>query len=234
MSGDPVRRVLVWSGLVRALHWAMALCTLALIGSAWAMQRAPQELGAAATVLHRDVGYLLLAALAARLYLLVFGHRTERWQDCVPWPPQHRAALQMLRFYLSFGRAPLPAYYAHNPLWGPIYLGFFALLVFQGATGLLGPPGWHAAGYPWVVGFAVLHVLAAFVHDWKGSGADVSAMINGHRVFVARRAEEPAGAGPHQVSVDSLLKTAGRGGRPPGGPSRPEPGTSDPPSQDAR
>lgn len=217
MTGELVRRVLVWSGLVRALHWAMALCVLALIGSAWAMQRAPAELGAGASRLHRDVGYLLLAALAARAYLLLFGHRAEAWRDFVPWPPQHRAAVQMLRFYLSLGRAPLPAYYAHNPLWGPIYLAFLGLLVFQGATGLLGPAGWHAAAWPIVVGFTVLHVLAAFVHDWKGSGADVSAMINGHRVFVARRADEAPGPGPHLVSVDSLLASAPRGGRREGG-----------------
>ncbi len=221
MTGEPVRRVLVWSGLVRALHWAMALCVVTLIGSAWAMQRAPQELGSGAATLHREVGYLLLAALAARVYLLFFGHRAEGWQDCVPWPPQHRAALQMLRFYVSLGRAPLPAYYAHNPLWGPVYLGFFALLAFQGATGLFGPAGWHAAGYSWVVGFVVLHVLAAFVHDWKGSGADVSALINGHRVFVARPLDAPPGPGPHRVSVDSLLASAPRGTRRDGGGRQP-------------
>ena len=200
----------VWSSLVRTLHWAMALGVATLVASRWLILRAPEELGAGAAEVHRNMGYLLLAALAARVYLLLFGHGGEQWRDFVPWPPQHRAAGQMLRFYLTLGRSPLPAYYAHNPLWGPIYLALFAVLAAQGVTGLLGLMAWHRPGLPVVTGFVALHVLTSFLHDWKGGGADVSAMINGHRVFVVKRPDATGQAGVHVVSVESL------GGRRPG------------------
>ena len=218
MRLETVRRVLVWSSLVRTLHWAMALGVVTLVASGWLILRAPAELGAGAAEVHRNMGYLLLAALAARVYLLLFGHGGEQWRDFVPWPPQHRAAGQMLRFYLTLGRSPLPAYYAHNPLWGPIYLALFAVLAAQGVTGLLGLMAWHRLGLSVVTVFVVLHVLAVFLHDWKGSGADVSAMINGHRVFVVNRPQATGPAGVHVVSVDSVLP------RKPGAGKRPEQG----------
>jgi Ni/Fe-hydrogenase 1 B-type cytochrome subunit len=197
---------MVWSSLLRTLHWAMALCTVTLVASGWLMLRAPAELGGGAAEVHRNIGFLLLAALAARLYLLLFGQRAEQWRDFIPWSPQHRAALQTLRFYLTGGRSPLPSYYAHNPLWGPIYLALFAVLAMQGLTGLFGLMDFHRRGLPIISGFVALHVLAAFLHDWKGHGSDVSAMINGHRVFVVKRPEATGQGGVHVVSLESLLE----------------------------
>jgi Ni/Fe-hydrogenase 1 B-type cytochrome subunit len=210
MSHDTVQRVRVWSGAVRTLHWAMALCVGTLIGSGWLLQRCGTDLGPDPAEVHRNVGLLLLAALAARSYLLFFGRGAEHWRDFIPWPPQHRAALEMMRFYLTLGRAPLPAYYAHNPLWGPIYLAFFVFVALQGLSGLTGELSVHALGLPVAVGFALAHVLAAFVHDWRGQGADVSALINGHRIFVVRHPER---AGVHVVSADSLRAPRQRPGR---------------------
>ena len=224
MSGEVVRRVLVWSSLTRTLHWAMTLCVLALIASGWAMIHAPRELGAWAAELHRNTGYLLLAALAARAYLLVFGQGAESWRDLIPWPPQHRAALQMLRFYLTLGRAPLPGWYAHNPLWGPVYLALYTLLAVQGITGLAGLIEWHAPMLTVFAAFTVAHVLAVFVQDWKGAGADVSAMINGHRVFLIKRADSTTPSGVQVVPAASLLERKSGGPRGMSGHERHPPG----------
>jgi Ni/Fe-hydrogenase 1 B-type cytochrome subunit len=212
MRHEVVRRVRVWSSVVRTLHWAMALATLALAASGWLLARVPGEFPDLAEV-HRNLGYLLVAALATRVYLLFFGRGPEHWRDFVPWPPQHRAAWQVLRFYLSLARAPLPAYFAHNPLWGPLYLLLYALLAVQGATGLAGLTGAHRLGFALVVGFSVAHVLASFLHDWKGGGADVSALINGYRVYLPREAGVPGPAPVHEVPLESLRRPP-RPGRP--------------------
>lgn len=196
----------VWSAPVRTLHWAMALAVPALAGSGWMLAEAQACAGARVAELHRNVGYLLLAALAARLYLLLFGRGPEHWRDFVPWPPQHRAALGVLRMYLTLGRGPLPGYYAHNPLWGPVYLAFYAFLAVQGATGLAGLGSLHLAGFAAVTVFCVAHVLTVFLHDWKGTGSDVSAMINGHRTFTTPRPDAFRGVGVHAVPVEALLR----------------------------
>jgi len=106
----------------------------------------------------------------------------------------------MLRFYLSLGRNPMPSYYAHNPFWGPIYLLMFLVLLAQAASGLLvkyQPDGileWmpqlkhlHDLGYGIIATFVPLHIVAVFLHDWKGEGAEISAMISGYKLFSVQR-----------------------------------------------
>lgn len=194
---DTTQRVKVWSTPLRLCHWSMAAAVLVLMLTGWLLGTAA-PVARAASEYHYVAGYVLSAALAVRLYLLALGARAAHWRDCLPVRGQWRAAIRILRSYVSFGRVPLPAWYAHNPLWGPVYLLLFAVLVVQVATGLafeapyrlagLALPTIHAALGPLIGGFVALHVVAVFVHDLLGTGSDVSAMINGHRIFVLRRA----------------------------------------------
>lgn len=216
MTGESVRRVLVWGGLVRGLHWALAASVLVLLATGWLMTGSAPDLEGAAAEVHRNTGYVLLALLASRAYLLLFGQGPEHWRDFIPGPAQRRAAREQLRFYLTGTRAPLPAYYAHSPVWGPLHLALYGLLTFQAATGLLGLMGWHAGMLPVIGALAGLHVVAVFLHDWKGTGSDVSAMISGYRVFVVRRPESGAGAGV-QVAWPEGLGRRRRAGEDGGG-----------------
>lgn len=204
---------MVWSGRLRALHWALALAVSVLVATGWLMGEASEPLAGRAAEVHRNVGSLLLVALAARIYLLFAGRGPERWRDFVPWPPQHRAALAVLRFYLTLGRSPLPAYYARNPLWGPVELAFYVFLLVQGWSGLAGAGGVHGAGLAIALGFALAHVLGAVLHDWKGTGADVSAMINGHRVFIIGQTGPARPPGVQAVSVEALTRSRPSAGR---------------------
>lgn len=214
MAAQAMQRVEIWSGRLRLAHWLMAVAVLVLLATGWLLPRVP-TMTESVRDLHYVAGYVLLAALALRFYLLLFGKAAEQWTDLLPRGPQWRAAWHTLRFYLSLGRAPLPAWYAHNPLWGPVYLAWWALLVAQVLTGLL-PGWWSTLGVqPWwwhslaadaVAMLVAAHVVAVFLHDLKGGGADVSAMINGFRWF--RTGKEP---GPllheHSVSLDALLRS---------------------------
>jgi Ni/Fe-hydrogenase 1 B-type cytochrome subunit len=196
MPHENVRRVPVWSGLLRLCHWAMALLLGASFLTALLVRHAP-ELAPAARDYHFMAGHVLLLALALRFYLLFFGERSDRLAALLPGRLERVSAVAMIRFYLSFGKAPLPRWFAHNPFWMPLYLGFFLVLLLVLATGLDHERGLvlaadtgaalHAAGAKILLGFAVLHTLAAFWHDCKGTGSDVSAMISGRRIFVVEK-----------------------------------------------
>ena len=48
-------------------------------------------------------------------------------------------------------------------------------------------PEWHA-GLAWFTGgFSVAHVLSVFLHDARGTTSEISAMVNGHKIFLPTR-----------------------------------------------
>lgn len=215
MANSRVQRVLVWSQPLRIAHWLMALSALVLLATGWLGQRDP-VLGAAARDYHYIAGAVLILGLALRLYLLFFGRGSDLLGDCETDRHRLGQAVEMLRFYLSLGRAPLPRWYAHNPLWGPLYLLLFLFLLLQVVSGLLllkgialilglSLYGLHQLGSGVILGFTLLHLAAVFSHDAKGSGADNSAMINGYRIFLVEDSNSGFGA-PQRVSLDQLSR----------------------------
>ncbi|HWR87656.1 MAG TPA: cytochrome b/b6 domain-containing protein [Acidiferrobacterales bacterium] len=207
MSAIPIQRTRVWSSALRIGHWLLALCVLTLLISGWALSLGLADIPQPWRDAHVAAGAMLGIALLFRIVLLVAGRTpTDRWRDCLPLTRQQwHGARAMLVFYLSLGRVPLPAWYGHNPLWGPLYLLLFAVLVLGVATGLLiaqhDPqslqqlaatpwwlgwtlPEWHI-GLAWVIcGFSVAHVLSVFLHDARGTTSEISAMVNGHKIFL--------------------------------------------------
>lgn len=175
-------------------------------------------LATAASDLHYLLCGLLLPALLARLYLLFFGKGTDHLTDCEPNGLRLIQAWQVIRFYLTLGKAPLPKWYSHNPLWGPIYIALFLMLTLVTISGLLLLNGWHLLGpismsdlhqfcYLCILGFTLLHLPAVFSHDLSGKSGDISAMVNGFRVFEV--SEKPADT-PQTVSLSTLTKQVKR------------------------
>jgi len=226
MPAEVIRRQAVWSGRLRFTHWVIALTSLLLLASGWLLSADNRVPAPGFHPVHATAGYVLGLALCVRVWLLIFGRGPEHWRDLIPRATQLRSAGAMLRFYLTGGRAPLPAYYAHNPLWGPIYLLLFGVLAAQVASGLYwlhaGPadrdyyqalpwlfgwtlPEWHMAGYHCIGIFSIVHVVAVFWHDWKGGNSEISAMVHGHKYFIVRR---PADLFP--VELAHLRKKPGR------------------------
>ena len=217
MSAIPIQRTRVWSGALRVGHWVLALCVLALLISGWALSLSLADKLQPWRDVHVTVGAMLGIALLFRIVLLVAGRTpTDRWRDCLPLTRQQwHAARAMLVFYLSLGRVPLPAWYGHNPLWGPFYLLLFAVLGLGVVTGLLiaqhDPqsllqlaatpwwlgwtlPEWHT-GLAWVTGgYSVAHVLSVFLHDARGTTSEISAMVNGHKIFLPTRSPQDLSA----------------------------------------
>ncbi|EIJ35591.1 cytochrome b/b6 domain-containing protein [Thiothrix nivea] len=219
---ETIRHVLVWSGWVRLTHWLIAAGVLFQFASAWAI-----GLGAADYEFWRDwhliCGQLLIIAVVARGILLFILPGSAHWGALLPDRAQLQGAKRMLMFYLSFARAPLPNWFAHNPLWRQVYplvwlvllAGAFSGLYYNSASTFLGMSmhGWHSALANVLLGFTVVHLVAVFLHDLKGKGAAISGMISGYRYFHVEGQDGGGKSAPAtgktsitHVSIDSIQR----------------------------
>jgi hypothetical protein len=59
-----------------------------------------------------------------------------------------------------------------------------------------------------VLWFSALHIASVCMHDYKNQTTDISAMVNGYRLFLidSSRADSVAEKMVQRVSVDSLKK----------------------------
>lgn len=171
----------------------MAIAVIGLLVTGWLQQHVVQYFQIALDY-HYILAYALTLTLGLRLYLLVSTPASAaNWRDLVPNRNRMKQAMAMLRFYVSFGRTPLPHWYAHSPLWAPVYLFIFILLLIQILSGFLIGAGHHtliinlymlhhnvSTG---IAIFTLLHIISVFLHDLKAGTSDVSAMIHGYRIF---------------------------------------------------
>lgn len=193
---EQIRRVPVWSGWLRVAHWALAGATLLMLVTGWLIANAPTVAAGAAEV-HYLGAAVLVFGLALRLFLGFAGKGAERLEHLVPKLSEMTGLRNSALFYLSLGKAPLPNWYAHNPLWKPIYLVWFALLALSALTGWLMPdtpvvgvfylPRVHQWMANAVFVVTLAHVYSVVLQDLRGQAADTSAMINGHRYFRVER-----------------------------------------------
>ncbi len=191
MQQENIRYVLVWSGWLRLSHWLIAAGILFQITSAWAIGHNNADYTFWLDW-HLITGQIILVALALRVVLFFFPGSSS-WRAFIPEKSQLQAMLQMIKFYLSLTRFPLPNWYAHNPLWLPLYLIVFIVLAACLITGLMYDSPKNIVGFTMVklhstlasavIIFSIAHIASVFLHDLKGKGAFISAMVNGHRYF---------------------------------------------------
>lgn len=207
-----LKRTFIWPASLRLAHWLMALAVCGLLLTGWVLSHIAAYFQIALDY-HYLLAYLLVFALVMRLYPLFTRPRSAAgWRDLLPGRNTFPAMAAMLRFYVSFGRTPLPGWYAHNPLWAPLYLLLFAVLALLALSGFLMGAGHHtvlvnlyrlhevlASFVGW---FIVLHVLTVVAQDLKGGLSDISAMIHGYRIFLIEKPQPDPNI--HTVSLDSL------------------------------
>jgi len=220
MQQENIRYVLVWSGWLRLSHWLIAAGVLFQVTSAWALGHDDAN-HTFWLDWHLITGQIILMALGLRLILLFFPG-SSNWRAFIPEKAQLLAMVQMIKFYLSLARFPLPNWYAHNPLWLPVYPVLFLVLAGCAISGLLYNSSHfilgqamfelHGALASLIIVFTVFHVVTVFLHDLKGKGATISAMVNGYRYFhfTAQSSAEESNPQKNQfisVSVDSIGKS---------------------------
>lgn len=216
MHGPAIRRLEVWSKPLRICHWALTLAVAVLLLSGWLIRWAPERADQVRDA-HFVAAAVLVAALVVRLGLFAVGRGPALLGALLPDRHRLGQALAVLRSYLTLGKLPLPRWYAHNPLWAPIYLLLYAVLLIQVLTGAallqqvtmigdLSLRGLHAWGYFLVLGFSAGHILASFIHDAWGKADDVSAMINGQRIFTLEPLQEEQRPGGVVVPLSTLSR----------------------------
>ncbi|MGB5650323.1 MAG: cytochrome b/b6 domain-containing protein [Sedimenticolaceae bacterium] len=189
---EQIRRVAVWSGWLRLVHGVLAISTLVLLATGWLVAKSPM-LATAAADIHYLGASVLIATLALRAFLGFFGKGSERFEHMLPQRSEFKAMRASLLFYLSLGKAPLPGWYAHNPLWKPVYLLLFLSLLLLAVSGWLMPetpvigrfylPTVHVWLAKAVLVMTLAHLFSVVLQDVKGKAADISAMLSGYRYF---------------------------------------------------
>lgn len=168
---------------------------------------------------HLIIGQLMVLVLALRAWLL-FQKGVGHWRSFKTNKTQLEGAGQIIKFYMSLFRFPLPNWFSYNPLWQMVYpamLFFVFLAVF---TGVMHDSSLHILGFSMrdmhssstsLLGTLVLlHAATAILQDWKGKGGSISAMLNGNRYFhvepekVAQQL--PSGGTEVRISVGSIKK----------------------------
>ncbi|MBT5229403.1 MAG: cytochrome b/b6 domain-containing protein [Methylococcales bacterium] len=179
---DTIQVRKVWSGWLRISHWLITFGLIFQWLSAWVFTHTDVDLTFWVDW-HLMVGQIIVLAVLLRLGLLLVPG-SSHWRALIPRKNHWQAVTQMFKFYLSFGRFPLPNWFAHNPLWLPLYTVMYLLLFSVLLTGMFqGFIGGHQVLAGVLMWLVIGHVVAVVLHDFKGQLATVSGMINGFRYF---------------------------------------------------
>ena len=212
MNFQNLQRKYIWPGRLRLSHTLMSIAVIGLLLTGWLLQNVLPYFQIALDY-HYILAYVLSFALGLRIFLLMSSPASATgWHDLVPNKDSLYKALAMLRFYVSFGRTPLPHWYAHSPLWAPIYLLLFFLLLIQIMSGFLIGAGQHTLLInlytlhnfisTLILVFTATHIISVFLYDLKAGTSDISGMIHGYRIFIIEKPELPGT--PQTVSLDKL------------------------------
>ena len=207
MSEAP-RRILVWDWPTRLVHWSLAVLVFFLWWTS----------GSETIVLHKRLGFALLALVVFRVYWGFAGSETARFSDFVKGP-------RAIARYLREGAAST---LGHNPLGALSVVALMGLLLVESALGLFaleedglesGPfasyvsfengqlaAHYHALVFNILLGFVALHILAVIVYLARGQNL-IWAMIGGRKP-VAANIEPPRLAGPLALGAGIVLSAA--------------------------
>ena len=211
------KRVMIWSGWLRLSHACIGLATLFLLLTGWLLAESPSLAGSALDVHYIAAAFLLLG-LVVRVILMLVGKVHERISSLFPASSELTVMATTLRCYISLGRSPLPGWYAQNPLWKPVYLIAYIALIILAATGIAMPetalltgfylPSMHTFWAQVVFWFSVLHIASVFMHDYRSLTTDISAMVNGYRLFPIDSSRNDSGVDDvvQIVTLDSLSR----------------------------
>ncbi|MCB1864897.1 MAG: cytochrome b/b6 domain-containing protein [Chromatiales bacterium] len=211
-TADRFVRVQVWPASLRLIHWIIAAGLVFQIASAWLVNYAAVDAHHWRDW-HLIVGQVLVAALVLRI-VVAFRSGPSSWRALWPGRAQRAAIPAMLRFYLSLGRAPLPNWYAHNPLWAPLYALTWLILGLALISGLghdsspilgMSLAHVHATSAAVLAVITIAHIATVILHDWRGGAASISGMLSGERYFRSTSIRPPPdkNAG-FEVSLASL------------------------------
>ncbi|HEB68153.1 MAG TPA: Ni/Fe-hydrogenase, b-type cytochrome subunit [Desulfobulbus sp.] len=133
-----------WSILLRLFHWCFALSFVTLVITGlyihfpWTntmLEGSSTFPVATMRYIHFIAGFVFTGALLARVYLLLFGNRQERFWDFLPITPRNiKNLLATLKYYLYMGNTAEHRL-GHNALGGMVYFITFIVAALQIISG---------------------------------------------------------------------------------------------------
>ncbi len=199
----------VWGILLRLYHWSLVLSIIALvvtgfyINSPWTNTTLEGSVSfpmATMRYWHFLAGYLFTAAIAVRIFLLIFGNRQERIWDFLPITPRNIKSLFTTLGYYSYLSNEHDDRAGHNAMAGTSYILTIIVAIFQVIAGfyLLFPESstWQGMGNTifgsqqqarfvhhllmwYFILFAFVHVYIVIWNELKSPEGLISSMING-------------------------------------------------------
>jgi len=198
-----------WSILLRLFHWCFVLSIITLVITGlyihfpWTntmLEGSSTFPVATMRYIHFIAAFAFTGALLARLYLLLFGNRQERFWDFLPITPRNiKNVVATVKYYLYLG-SPEEHRLGHNALAGIVYFITFivaALTILSGFY-MLYPESaaWQSWGltlfgtqqqarflhylFMWYfIIFAATHVYIVIWNDIRSKEGMISAMFNG-------------------------------------------------------
>lgn len=133
-----------WGVLLRLYHWAFALSIVALVTTGfyihypWTNTYLEGSVSfpmATMRYIHFIAGFVFTGAILARVYLLLFGNKQERFWNFLPITPKNIGNFfHAIKLYLYFPVRHTPRL-GHNTLAGVFYLITFIVALLQVASG---------------------------------------------------------------------------------------------------
>lgn len=201
----------VWSVLLRLFHWCFALSIVVLVTTGlyihfpWTntmLESSSTFPVATMRYIHFIAGFVFTSALLARLYLLLFGNRQERFWDFLPITPRNIKNLFFtLKHYLYLGDSG-DHRLGHNTLAGIAYFVTFLAAGLQIVSGfyMLYPEStiWQTWGLKllgtqqqgrfihyllmwYFLFFAAVHVYIVIWNDIQSKEGLISSIFNGSK-----------------------------------------------------
>lgn len=206
-------RKYAWSVLLRLFHWSFALSIVVLVTTGfyihfpWTntmIEGSSTFPVATMRFIHFIAGFVFTGALLARLYLLLFGNRQERFWDFLPITPKNIKNLFVtLRHYAYLGKGEDRL--GHNSLAGIAYFITFIVAALQIVSGftLLYPESaaWQSWGqrlfgaqqqtrwmhylFMWYfLFFAAVHIYIVVWNDIHSGEGLISSIFSGRKYQV--------------------------------------------------
>ncbi|MBL7002912.1 MAG: cytochrome b/b6 domain-containing protein [Gammaproteobacteria bacterium] len=186
-----IHQVNIWSSWLRIIHGVFILSLIALFLSGWLISQPVFAENMLVTMSHQVSSTFVGVFLVIRILLLFIGKGAENLKSFFDQGDKLMKTNELLAFYFSLGKRPLPNWHSKPALWSVLYLVMFvliALLLFTGVMQneqdrLLGIRLFdsHLELASWLGYLVIFHIASSVLHDVKSLNSNVSAMLNGHR-----------------------------------------------------
>lgn len=186
-----IKQIFIWSKWLRVIHGLFLFALIGLFLSGWLLSQPSFATSINTITIHQVMSTFIGVFLSIRLILLVFGKGAEHIKSFFDQGDKFVKSNELLAFYFSLGKRPLPNWHSKPAVWSILYLVMFALMALLLLTGIIQNEQDRLWGFvlldthlelaKWLAYLVGFHIFTSILHDSKSLNGNISAMLNGHR-----------------------------------------------------